>query len=139
MGVVFPRSGVYQSVRKTSRDESKVCLFKIRDFQKKPRVRKFFARNSGAGNGCANFMGAWKYAFFLQENLHAHQFLVLGGILGLVFFFLGGGAKCRFYFHGRGDFLRFGALIFEGPFPSYWLHSAGYTCTSVHLHFHSPN
>ena len=29
---------------------------------------KMFVRNSGAGNGCANFMGAWKNAFFLQEN-----------------------------------------------------------------------
>ena len=28
----------------------------------------FFARNSGAGNGCANFMGACKNAFFLQEK-----------------------------------------------------------------------
>ena len=26
--------------------------------QKNPRVRKIFVRNSGAGNGCANFMGA---------------------------------------------------------------------------------
>ena len=29
---------------------------------------KFSARNSGAGNGCANFTGAWKHAFFLQEK-----------------------------------------------------------------------
>ena len=28
---------------------------------------KYFARNSGAGNGCANFMGAWKDVCFLQE------------------------------------------------------------------------
>ena len=33
-----------------------------------PRVRKIFVRNSGAGNGCANFMDAWKNAFFLQEK-----------------------------------------------------------------------
>ena len=26
--------------------------------QKTPRVRKILVRNSGAGNGCANFMGA---------------------------------------------------------------------------------
>ena len=26
--------------------------------QKNPRVRKIFVRNSGAGNGCANFMDA---------------------------------------------------------------------------------
>ena len=37
--------------------------------QKNPRVGKIRIRNSGAGSGCANFMGAWKYAFFLQENL----------------------------------------------------------------------
>ena len=30
-----------------------VCAF----FQKYPRVHKIFVRNSGAGNGCANFMG----------------------------------------------------------------------------------
>ena len=37
-------------------------------YQKNPRVRKIFVRNSGAGNGRANFMDAWKNAFFLQEN-----------------------------------------------------------------------
>ena len=29
--------------------------------QKKPRARNFSARNSGAGNGCANFMDAWHF------------------------------------------------------------------------------
>ena len=37
-------------------------------FQKNPRVRKIFVRNSGAGNGCANFMDAWKNASVLQEK-----------------------------------------------------------------------
>ena len=37
-------------------------------YQKNPRVRKIFVRNSGAGNGCANFMDAWKNASVLQEN-----------------------------------------------------------------------
>ena len=37
-------------------------------FQKNPRVRKIRVRNSGAGNGCANFMDTWKNAFFLQEK-----------------------------------------------------------------------
>ena len=50
--------------------------------QKNPCVRKISARNSGAGNGCANFMGAWKNAFFLQEEAMSIKFLV---------FFLGGG------------------------------------------------
>ena len=36
--------------------------------EKNPRVRKLFVRNSGAGNGCANYMDAWKNAFFLQEK-----------------------------------------------------------------------
>ena len=36
--------------------------------QKNPRVRKIFVRNSGAGNGCANFMDAWKNASVLQEK-----------------------------------------------------------------------
>ena len=31
-------------------------------------VYKIRPRNSGAGSGCANFMGAWKNAFFLQEK-----------------------------------------------------------------------
>ena len=33
------------------------CL-KEQQTQKNPRVRKILVRNSGAGNGCANFMGA---------------------------------------------------------------------------------
>ena len=36
--------------------------------QKNPRVRKIRVRNSGAGNGCANFMDAWKKASVLQEK-----------------------------------------------------------------------
>ena len=72
-----------------------------------PEVRKIlvsvkiFARNSGAGTGCANCMGAWKNAFFLQEKPMPIKFLVLGG--GILVF-LGGGGECRFYFYGREDF-----------------------------------
>ena len=37
--------------------------------QKNPQsVRTIFVRNSGAGNGCANFMDAWKNASVLQEK-----------------------------------------------------------------------
>ena len=36
--------------------------------QKNPRVRKIRVRNSGTGNGSANFMGAWKNALFLQDK-----------------------------------------------------------------------
>ena len=57
--------------------------------QKNPRVRKIFVRNSGAGNGCANFMDAWKNASALQEKPMSIKFLVLGG--GWVFWVLGGG------------------------------------------------
>ena len=50
-----------------------------------PHVRKasspsFPASDSRAGNGCTNFMGAWHFWRFLQENLHAHEIPVfLGG------------------------------------------------------------
>ena len=47
--------------------------------QKNPRVRKIRVRNSGAGNGCANFMDTWKNAFFLQEKPMSIRFLLLGG------------------------------------------------------------
>ena len=69
--------------------------------QKNSRVRKIFVRNSGAGNGCANFMDAWKNASVLQEKFMSIKFLVLGGgsILGF-----GGRGKCRFYSDGREDF-----------------------------------
>ena len=70
--------------------------------QKNPRVRKIFVRNSGAGNGCVNFMDAWKNAFFLQEKSHVHIIPRLGG--GVFSVFLGGGGECRFYFYGRADF-----------------------------------
>ena len=56
---------------------------------------KVFARNSGAGNGCANFMGAWTYCV-----LCAGKPRFRGGDLG---FFLGAGGKCRFCFHGHED------------------------------------
>ena len=32
--------------------------------QKNPCVRHFSARDSGAENGCANFMGAWHFLVF---------------------------------------------------------------------------
>ena len=80
----------------------------LRTIPKNPRVRKICVRNSGAGNGCANFMDTWKNAFFLQENLHVHKIPRFGGggELGL-----GGGRECRFYFYGRGDFSQNNALV----------------------------
>ena len=67
-------------------------------FQKNPRVRKICVRNSGAGNGCANFMDTWK-----------KRVLSAGKTMSVKFpffwvFFLGGGGECRFYFYGRADF-----------------------------------
>ena len=69
--------------------------------QKNPRVRKIRVRNSGAGNGCANSMDAWKSVFFLQEKPMSIKFLVWGGGY---FGFWGKGGECRFYFYGRADF-----------------------------------
>ena len=69
-------------------------------YQKNPRVHKIRVRNSGAGNGCANFMGAWKNALFLQENLHVHK---IPRFRGGGFWAFGGGSA-DFYFYGREDF-----------------------------------
>ena len=37
-----------------------VIVFLVRKGPLGPRVRKIFVCNSGAGNGCANFMDAWE-------------------------------------------------------------------------------
>ena len=62
---------------------------------------KFSVRNSGAGNGCANFMGTSKKGVLSARKSHVHKIPRLGG--GGVFWGLGGG-ECRFYFYGREDF-----------------------------------
>ena len=77
------------------RSPSKVRLF----FQKNPRVRKIRVRNSGAGNGCANFMDTWKKCVLSAGKPMSIKFRVFGGGGGL-----GGWGKCRFYFYGREDF-----------------------------------
>ena len=77
-------------------------LVRIADyFLKNPRVRKIRVRNSGAGNGCADFMDTWKNAFFLQENLHVHKIPRFGGG---EFWFWGGGSA-DYIFMGAGIFL----------------------------------
>ena len=48
---------------------------------RKPNVCNFAPRNSRAGNGYANLMGAWDFWSFLQANLHAHK-TVLGLLCG---------------------------------------------------------
>ena len=71
--------------------------------QKNPRVRKISVRNSGAGNGCANFMDTWKMRPFCRKS-HVHKIpRFRGGIL--VFFFLGGGGSADFIFMGARIFL----------------------------------
>ena len=59
---------------------------------------KFFVRNSGAGNGCANFMGAWENAFFCRKTHHAHKIPRFWG--GGYFGFLGGGGSADLSFTG---------------------------------------
>ena len=72
-------------------------------FQKNSRVREIFVRNSGAGNGCVNFMDAWKNAFFLQEKPMSVKFIVLGG----GYFGFGGGGSADFIFMGARIILKF--------------------------------
>ena len=59
---------------------------------------KLFVRNSGAGNGCANFLGAWKECVLSAgKKTMSIKFLLLGeGGFG------GGSAD---FIYGRGDFL----------------------------------
>ena len=71
--------------------------------KKKPRVREIRVRNSGAGNGCANFMDTWKKCLLSAGKPMSITFLVLGEG-GVFWVWGGGGGKCRFYFYGRSDF-----------------------------------
>ena len=66
------------------------------DFQKNPRVRKIRVRNSGAGNGCANFMDTWKTCVLSAGKTMSVKFPFFWGGFG--------GGECRFYFYGRADF-----------------------------------
>ena len=70
-------------------------------FQKNPRVRKIRVRNSGAGNGCANFMDTWKKCVLSAGKTMSVKFLLLGGG-GL------GGGGADFIFMGARIFLTFG-------------------------------
>ena len=69
-----------------------MVVFVADDFQKNPRVRKIRVRNSGTGNGCANFMDTSKKSI-----------LSAGKTMSVKFLFSGGG-ECRFYVYGRADF-----------------------------------
>ena len=52
-------------------------------------VHKTFVRNSGAGNGCANFMGTWKNCGLSAGKPMSIKFLILGG----GYFGFGGGGR----------------------------------------------
>ena len=81
---------------------SVTCTLDASQIQKNPRVRKIFVRNSGAGNGCANFMDTWKKCVRSAGKTVSIKFLVLGGggILGF-----GGGGSADFIFMGARIFL----------------------------------
>ena len=57
---------------------------------------KIFARDSGAGNGCANLMGAWRKCVLSAGKIHADKIPRFRG--GRYFGFWGGGG-------GSADFL----------------------------------
>ena len=48
------------------------CECKFRKL-KKPDVRIFSARDSGARNDCASFMGTWHFLELSAGNPHAHK------------------------------------------------------------------
>ena len=97
------RAGKAKNCGEQKKKQHETALPRPLEFRKILVSVKFFVRNSGAGNGCANFMGAWKNVFFLQENRHVHKIPRFGGG-GRIWGF---GGECRFYFYGRGDFSDF--------------------------------
>ena len=91
-------------------------------YQKNPRVRKIRVRNSGAGNGRANFMDTWKKCLLSAGKPAVHK---IPRFRGGVFWVWGGGGKCRFYFYGRGDFSENNAFS-ESPV---WVDSVSQLCS----------
>ena len=75
----------------------------IRTVQKNPRVCKMFVRNSGAGNGCANFMGTWKNCVLSAGKPPVHKIPRFRG--GGYFGVWGGGGSADFIFMGARIFL----------------------------------
>ena len=86
------RTRVQKVTRIASRESQGFVNRDFQTSQKNPRVRKIRVRNSGAGNGCANFMDALK------------KCLLSAGKTMPVIILLFGGGECRFYFYGRADF-----------------------------------
>ena len=66
-------------------------------------VRKIRVRNSGVGNGCANFMDTWKKCVLSAGKTMSVKFPFLGGG------FWGGGGSADFIFMGARIFLSFTA------------------------------
>ena len=76
--------------------------------QKKRGVHKISARNSGTGNGCANFMGAWHFLVLSAgKPPHAHKIPPSRG--GCRSFLEGGGGSANFIFMGAGIFPKNGS------------------------------
>ena len=70
-----------------------------------PSSRHPWPSDSGAGNGCASFMGAWDFLVLSAGKPPMPiKFLFFGG--GVIMDFLGrrGVEGTSFYFYGRGDF-----------------------------------
>ena len=72
--------------------------------QKNPRVRKIRVCNSGAANGSANFMDAWKKCVRSAGKALVHKIPRFRG--GGYFGFWGGGGSADFIFMGAGIFLK---------------------------------
>ena len=88
-----------QAGRRPSR-RGKLATSKGDKYQKNPRVRKIRVRNSGAGNGCANFMDTWKKYVLSAGKTMSVKFPFFG------VFFLGGGGSADFIFMGARIFLK---------------------------------
>ena len=68
-------------------------------YSENPHVSNLSARDSGAGNGCANLWVPGIFWFFLWTTPVPIETPPFEG--GGVGFFLAGGWKCQFYFYGR--------------------------------------
>ena len=104
---IATRAAIYRSLRalraRNRKNVSKRVFLGVwrKVFKNTRKSLKY--RNSGAGNGCANFMDASKKCALSAGKTHVHKIPRFRG--GGYFGFWGGGGPCRFYFYGREDFL----------------------------------
>ena len=78
--------------------------------QKKPRVHKISCPRFWGWKWLRQFCGHLEKTRSSCRRTYVHKiFLVLGG--GGYFGFFFGGGECRFYFYGRGDFLKKNEVI----------------------------